>query len=108
MFASVSIHYWTVMRFFGSRGLGASPDAWRDPIFSHPLPFYLFDLPFYSDLLGFVFALAILSALVFWATARGRELIEHFRFSHLRGELRTNTIDLGRLLLRRRTPDSFA
>src|SRR5215472_10592581 len=100
MFASVSIHYWTVMRFFGSRGLGASPDAWRDPIFSHPLPFYLFDLPFYSDLLGFVFALAILSALVFWATARGWELIEHFRFSHLRGELRTNTIDLRRLLLR--------
>ena len=28
VFASVSIDYWTVMRFFGSRGLGASPDAW--------------------------------------------------------------------------------
>jgi uncharacterized membrane protein (UPF0182 family) len=99
VFASVSIDYWTVMRFFGSRGLSASPDAWRDPVFSHPLPFYLFDLPFYSDLLGFVFALAILSALVFWATARGWQLIDHFRFSHWRGELRTNNIDLGRLLL---------
>jgi uncharacterized membrane protein (UPF0182 family) len=63
------------------------------------LPFYLFDLPFYSDLLGFVFALAILSALVFWATARGWQLIDHFRFSYLRGELRMNRIDLGRLLL---------
>ena len=99
VFASASIDYWTVMRFFGSRGLSASPDAWRDPVFSHALPFYLFDLPFYSDLLGFVFALAILSAVVFWATARGWQLIDHFRFSHLRGELRTNTIDLGRLLL---------
>jgi len=99
IFASASIDYWTVMRFFGSRGLGASHDAWKDPVFSHPLPFYLFDLPFYSDLLGFVFALAILSALVFWATARGWQLIDHFRFSQLRGELRMNTIDLGRLLL---------
>jgi uncharacterized membrane protein (UPF0182 family) len=99
IFASASIDYWTVMRFFGSRGLGGSPDVWRDPVFSHPLPFYLFDLPFYSDLLGFVFALAILSALVFWATARGWQLIDHFRFSHLRGQLRMNTIDLGRLLL---------
>ena len=99
MFATVSIDYWTVMRFVGSRGLSTSPDTWRDPVFSHPLPFYLFDLPFYSDLLGFVFALAILSALVFWATARGWQLIEHFRLSHLRGELRRNTINLGRLLL---------
>jgi len=61
MFATVSIDYWTVMRFVGSRGLSTSPDTWRDPVFSHPLPFYLFDLPFYSDLLGFVFALAVLS-----------------------------------------------
>jgi hypothetical protein len=47
------------MRFFGSRGLAVPPDAWRDPVFSRPLPFYLFDLPFYSDLIGFMFALAI-------------------------------------------------
>jgi len=97
--ASAAIDYWTVMRFFGSRGLTAPPDAWKDPVFSHPLTFYLFDLPFYSDLLGFVFVLAILSAIVFWATARGWQLIEHFRFVRLRGGPRTNTIDFGRLLL---------
>ena len=57
------IDFWTVMRFVGSRGLVAPPsDAWQDKVFSHALPFYLFDLPFYSDLLGFLFVLAILSA----------------------------------------------
>ena len=97
--ATASIDYWTVMRFFGSRGLSTPPDAWKDPVFSHALPFYLFDLPFYSDLLGFVFVLAILSAVIFWATARGWQLVDRFRFSRLRGEATSNTIDFGRLLL---------
>ena len=42
--------------------------------FSRPLPFYLFDLPFYSEVLEFVFVLAVLCALVFWATALGWKL----------------------------------
>jgi uncharacterized membrane protein (UPF0182 family) len=84
IFASNSIDYWTVMRFFGSRGLTVAPDAWKDQVFSRGLPFYLFDLPFYSQLLGFVFVLAILCALVFWATARGWQLAERFRFGRLR------------------------
>src|SRR6266699_5644645 len=84
VFASNSIDYWTVMRFFGSRGLAASPDAWKDQGFSRGLPFYLFDLPFYSQPLGFVFVLAILCALVFWATARGWQLAERFRYGRLR------------------------
>src|SRR6202012_4147030 len=33
--ASSSIDFWTVMRFFGSRGLAAPPDAWQDHVFSH-------------------------------------------------------------------------
>ena len=74
LFASASIDYWTVMRFFGSRGVKLAPAAWTDPIFSHALPFYLFDLPFYSEVLGFVFVLTILCVLVFWATARGWQL----------------------------------
>jgi uncharacterized membrane protein (UPF0182 family) len=84
VFASNSIDYWTVMRFFGSRGLTVAADAWKDQVFSRGLPFYLFDLPFYSQLLGFVFVLAILCALVFWATARGWQLAERFRFGRLR------------------------
>ena len=98
LFASASINYWIVMRYFGSRGLTAPAGAWKDPVFSHALRFYLFDLPFYSDLLGFVFVLAILAALVFWATARGWQLIERFRYSRLNGGTE-NTLGFGRQLL---------
>ncbi len=100
LFASSSIDYWTVMRFFGSRGLAAPADAWKDQVFSRGLPFYLFDLPFYGQVLGFVFVLAILCALVFWATARGWQLAERFRYGGLeRGDHRTLTIEPGSLLL---------
>src|SRR3984893_14720237 len=79
VFAQISVDYWTVMRFFGSRQITIPADAWKDPVFSRPLSFYLFSLPFYSQVLGFVFVLAILCALVFWATARGWQLGEPFR-----------------------------
>ena len=86
LFASNSIDYWTVMRYFGSRGIALAPDAWKDQVFSRGLPFYLFNLPFYSQLLGFAFVLAILCALVFWATARGWQLAERFRHGRLHDE----------------------
>jgi uncharacterized protein len=92
VFASASIDYWTVMRFFGSWGVALAPDAWRDQVFSRTLPFYLFDLPFYSEVLGFVFVLAILCALVFWATARGWQLADRFQLDRLS---RRSTFDLG-------------
>ena len=85
LFASASIDFWTVMRFFGSRGVMLARDVWKDPVFSRTLPFYLFDLPFYSEVLGFVFVLAILCTLVFWATARGWQLAERFHFDRLTG-----------------------
>ena len=100
VFASSSIDYWTVMRFFGSRGLAIPADAWKDQVFSRGLPFYLFDLPFYGQLLGFVFVLAILCALVFWATARGWQLFERFRYGGLEsGSHKVLTIEPGTLLL---------
>ncbi|PYU31106.1 MAG: UPF0182 family protein [Acidobacteria bacterium] len=74
LFASASIDYWAVMRFWGSRGVTLATNAWKDQVFSHALPFYLFSLPFYSEVLGFVFVLAILCALLFWVTARGWQL----------------------------------
>jgi uncharacterized membrane protein (UPF0182 family) len=74
LFSSASIDYFAVMRFWGSREVALPPDAWKDQVFSHGLPFYLFTLPFYSEVLGFVFVLAILCALVFWVTARGWQL----------------------------------
>ncbi|HUI82853.1 MAG TPA: UPF0182 family protein [Candidatus Binatia bacterium] len=83
LFASSAIDFWTVMRFFGSRGVAAPRNAWQDSVFSHRLPFYLFDLPFYSNLLAFLFVLAILSALLFWASARGWQLFERVRYGRL-------------------------
>jgi uncharacterized membrane protein (UPF0182 family) len=99
VFASNVIDYWTIMRYFGSRGLAAPADAWKDQVFSRGLPFYLFDLPFYAQVLGFVFVLAILCALVFWATARGWQLAERFRFGGIHDGPRTLTIGPDTLLL---------
>jgi hypothetical protein len=100
VFATNSIDYWTVMRFFGGRGLAASADAWKDPVFSRGLPFYLFDLPFYSQVLSYVFVLAILCALVFWVTARGWQLTDRLRQRAAdQGPQRTLTIEPGSLLL---------
>lgn len=65
---------WTVVRYIASRGLPPEATAWHDPVFGAPLSFYLFDLPFYSQLRGFLFALTIVCALVYWLTARGWQL----------------------------------
>ena len=94
VFATSAIDYWTVMRFVGSQGIAVPADAWKDQVFSRGLPFYLFDLPFYSQLLGFAFVLAILCALVFWATARGWQLAERFRYGQLTSGA-GNTLILG-------------
>ena len=61
---------WTVVRYFGGTR-GAAAASWQDPVFSNPLTFYLFELPFYSDLLGLVLAIAVIAALIYWVTARG-------------------------------------
>jgi uncharacterized membrane protein (UPF0182 family) len=80
--ASGSFDNWTAVRYIGSRGLPAEATAWRDPVFGHPLSFFLFDLPFYSELRGFLLALTILSALIYWLSARGWQL--RYRFPDLR------------------------
>ena len=43
-----------MVRYFGGRDLGGAATAWHDPVFGNPLSFYLFKIPFYSDLLGLV------------------------------------------------------
>src|SRR5262249_12745725 len=48
--------------------------GFHDPIFGKPVTFYLFDLPFWSDLRGFIFAVVIVTILVYWVTARGWQL----------------------------------
>jgi len=70
LLTAATIDTWTVVRYFGGRDLPAEATQWRDPVFALPLGFYLFDLPFYSLLRGYVLGLAIVAALVYWATAR--------------------------------------
>lgn len=77
-----SIETWTIVRFIGSRGLADGAAGWHDPVFGKPLSFYLFDLPFYSELRGYLLALTILCALIYWLTARGWQL--RYRLPELR------------------------
>ena len=72
--AAGAIDNWTVVRFAGSRGLPAAATAWHDAVFNQPLSFYLFDLPFYSLLRGYVLAVVIVCILVYWVAARGWQL----------------------------------
>jgi uncharacterized membrane protein (UPF0182 family) len=76
--SSSTIDTWTVVRYFGGRNLPAEATAWRDAVFGEPLKFYLFDLPFYRLLLGYVLALAIVAMLLYWIAARIWQLRERF------------------------------
>ena len=69
--ALISLDAWTIVSFYGSHKAGLSASSWRDPIFGNPLPFYLFTLPFYQQLLGLLLAITFLTSAVYWAAARG-------------------------------------
>jgi hypothetical protein len=71
--SDAGIDNWTVLRFAGSRSL-KNFEGFHDPIFGKPVTFYLFDLPFWSDLRGFIFAVVIVTILVYWLSARGWQL----------------------------------
>jgi len=75
MVASASIDTWTVVRYLGST---PAVDSWHDPVFAQPLSFYLFDLPFYSMLRGYLLALIIVCVLVYWISARGWQIRHKF------------------------------
>ena len=80
--AAGAIDNWTVVRFAGSRGLPPATTAWHDAVFNQPLSFYLFDLPFYSLLRGYLLAVIIVCILVYWVAARGWQL--RYRMPDLR------------------------
>ena len=70
---------WTVVRYFGGRDLGGAATAWRDPVFDNPLSFYLFKIPFYSDLLGLALGIVVLGALIYWIAERGWQIRDRAR-----------------------------
>ena len=74
LIAAGSIDTWTIVRYLGARAVAPEANAWRDSVFGLPLKFYLFDLPFYSDLRGYLLALVIVCVLVYWIAARGWQL----------------------------------
>ncbi len=86
MLASATIDTWSVVRYFGGRNLPAETATWQDAIFGLPLGFYLFDLPFYTVLRRYLLALAIVSAVVYWLSARAWQLIEKFPEMQATGE----------------------
>ncbi len=66
---------WAVVRFFGARGLESDAHAWHDPVFGKALAFYLFDLPFFSELLRIVLFIAFLAAIIYWVTGRAWKVV---------------------------------
>ncbi len=61
---------WTVVRYFGGKDLGGAAAAWHDPAFGNPLSFYLFKIPFYSDILGLALGMVVIAALIYWVAGR--------------------------------------
>src|SRR5258708_39703012 len=58
-----SIDGWTVARFAGGRGLEST---WHHPLFSPPLGFYFFDLPFFFIFIHFLPGTPFVRAVVFF------------------------------------------
>jgi uncharacterized protein len=92
---------WTVVRYFGGRDLGGAATAWHDPVFGNPLSFYLFKIPFYSDLLGLLLGIVVLGGLIYWIAERGWEVtgrvgdwknVQEINIAHLNlaGALKSN------------------
>lgn len=59
-----SIDPWTIALFIGAR----EPGSYRDPLFGRSLTFYLFRLPFYEMIFGWVAALAVAALVIFSVT----------------------------------------
>ena len=89
---SASVDGWVVARFIGGRGVEST---WQDPVFGRSLVFYFFELPFYTQLTGFLEVCAASGAVVYYATARIWQV--RLRFPELWGSGQLNWDDLRRL-----------
>jgi uncharacterized membrane protein (UPF0182 family) len=72
--ASATVSSWTVVRFFGGLRVAPSPGEFVDPIFSKPLHFYFFALPFYETLLRVVLVGAIISLIIYALASNAENL----------------------------------
>jgi uncharacterized membrane protein (UPF0182 family) len=92
--AASTIDSWTVMRYIGGSRIPAQAAEWHDPVFGNALKFYLFDLPFYSLLRGYLFALAIVAILVYWLTARAWQIKDRYHDFREMGEIDLRSLGL--------------
>jgi uncharacterized membrane protein (UPF0182 family) len=90
--ATASIDGWVIARFIGGRGIESS---WHDPVFGRSLIFYFFELPFYTQLTGFLEVCAAAGAIVYYVTARVWQV--QTRFPDLWASGQMNWDDLRRL-----------
>ena len=79
MFIGSAVDHQKVMAYAGSLGVTPAGGSWTDPVFDKDLSFYLFKLPFYLQLMRFLFFVAIFSVVAFWATGRGWQLFEKLK-----------------------------
>jgi uncharacterized membrane protein (UPF0182 family) len=68
---AAAIDGWVIARYAGGSGLDS---AWHDPAFGRSLNFYFFELPFYTQLIGFVELCAAAGGIVYYLTARAWQL----------------------------------
>lgn len=64
----ILVRPWTIVQFVGGHST-ASANPWRDPLFGQPLSFYLFDLPFYSQLVNALMALSVLATIIYFISS---------------------------------------
>ncbi len=87
-----TIDSWTIVKYFGGRGIADAAAGYREPVFGRPLSFYLFELPFYEVLLGWITGVALLTFIIYWLTARLWALQSSFPEWKQRGEINLREI----------------
>ena len=93
--ATASIDGWVIARFIGGRGIDS---PWHDPVFGRSLIFYFFELPFYTQLTGFLEVCAATGAIVYYVTARVWQVQTRFPDLWASGQLNwEDMLRLGRL-----------
>lgn len=98
-----------LITYFGSLDAPAATASWQDPVFGHDISFYFFDLPFYKQLLRFVFVSSLFAAFIFWASARGWQIFDRIRqYTAAGGKMEEFDPGPSPLLLHGATSTSFA
>lgn len=99
MIAGVSMNGWVVARYVAGSGLpAAQTPAWTDPVFGHSLAFYFFELPFYTNIVGFLETLALAGGVAYYLAARGWQIKREFPDMAASGRLDFDRLrELGRL-----------